>query len=194
MSLKDDALIIKNEVSQGANTANRVGSMFENTLANVPVMGLFDYNHGSGTQSYTSGELVLINDGTGPFTNKLYIPEGVTEIWDTTNNKFDFTELSLGDTVDIRLDITITTTSPNQTIDINLRLGYGDVSAYDIPFAFANFKNSGTHPVNRFNGVYMGDALTLNNPAKFIFTSDASATISVAGWYVRIFKRSQVSV
>lgn len=194
-TLRDRANEIRKEIENNANTAERVGGLLEDILNQCPIMGLIDYNHGSGSQPYTSGELVLINDGTGQNTNKNYKPEGVNDIWDSIKNEFDFSELSLGDTVDIRLDMNVLTSSPNQTVDVVLRLAEGTPNAYDIPFIVDNdIKSVKNTRLVRFNGVYLGDSATKDNPAKFIFTSDDPATVTVNGWYVRIFKKSKLTL
>lgn len=192
MTLKSRSVEIKEETVKNANTAIRVGGLLEDMTQQQPLVGFFDYNHGSGTQEYTSGDLFLINDGTGINTNKAFAPEGITDVWDSTLNQFSFSDLSLGDTIDLRLDLSITTTSPNQTVNTALRLGYGQAGSYDIPFTIDNqVKSVGTVRFVVFNSLYMGDVLTRDNPAKFVFKSDQAATITVSGWYVRIFKKSK---
>lgn len=190
MSLKDDALTIKNETGEGLNTAPRVGGLFENILNNMPLMGFYDYNHGGGTQSYTSGDLVLQNDGLGTSTNKLYKPEGLIEIFNTTTNRFDFSNLSLGDVVNIRLDLNLDI-SNNQVVHCRLNLGEGG-GEYYIPFVSDRYyKTAGNKRIVEFNSIYMGDTNTKDNPAYFSFSSDNGSTITVNGWYVNIFKKSK---
>ena len=194
MSIVDQALEIKNEVQEGANTAVRVGGLLESMTQIQPLMGFFDYNHGSGTQNYVTGDLVLINDATGVNTNKVYAPEGVTDVWNSTTNKFDFTDLSLGDTVDIRLDLNFTPSSPNQTVNVFLKLAVGTPGEYTIPFIVDNqIKTAINTRLVRFNGIYMGDSNTRDNPAEFIISSDDPGTVQVNGWYVRIFKKSKTT-
>lgn len=193
MSLKDNALVIKNETEIASNTAQRIGGMFEGVLDNSPLMGFFDYNHSGSTQSYTSGELILLNDGLGSSTNKNYKPENIDEIYDTITNRFDFSNLSLGDTLTIRLDLNVDV-SNNQVIHCFLNVGENG-APYKLPFVSDRYyKSTGNKRVVEFNGVYMGDDNTRSNPAYFSFTSDTTATITVNGWYVKIFKKSKVSV
>ena len=156
-------------------------------------IGLFDYND-LATQTtpinIPSGlvNVDIPNDGQGPFTNKNFAPFGVTDIWDADAGLFDWSQLKLGDMVDMRLDLSVTTTSPNQTIIVELVLAIGGFE-YAIPFVQANVKTTGTYPVNRYNGVYMGDNNTLLNGADFRIRSDAAATMVVNGWYCRVLVR-----
>lgn len=136
---------------------------------------------------------VLTNDGAGAFTNKTYLPLDMTDIWNAVTDTFDWTELKLGDMIDIRLDVVVTTTQPNQEVSIDLELAQGTGNEYNIPFITdQQFKTTGVHPVNRFNGIYMGDTNTLNNAAQFKITSDDACTVKVNGWYCKIIRRGAV--
>ena len=151
--------------------------------------GFFDYNDdGLANISHTGGaDTPLTNNEAGAFTNKTYPPLGVTDVWDEVGNEFDWSQLSLGDMVDIRLDIEVTTSSANQEITIELELGQGG-SAYRIPFIHLFYKTTGAKKVGAFTGVYMGDTNTLNNAGQFIFTSANNATIKINGWYCKVIK------
>lgn len=156
--------------------------------------GQVDYNDNATSTTpisvpNTNTYVYLTNDGAGTYTNKLHSPFNVTpEIWDTTNNEFNFTGLKLGDVVEIRLDLQITTTAPNQFVDIDLELGIGGGS-YDILFGKTVFKTAGVQDFNRYNTVYMGDTNTLNNPAKFKIRSEDTATVVVRGWALVVTQR-----
>lgn len=152
-------------------------------------IGFVDYNDLATVTtpiSVTGGTPVyLTNDGLGAFTNKAYLPQGVTDVWDASINSFDFTELKVGDMLDIRLEVDITTTAPNQEVLIDLELAQGG-STYTIPFSDVTQKTTGLHRLNRFNGIYMGDTNTLDNPAKFKLSSPDNCSVTVLGWYCKI--------
>ena len=154
-----------------------------------PLFGFWDYNDlatASTPLNASSGvPLALTNDEAGAFTNKTYKPEGTTDIWDAVGGVFDFSELSLGDTVDIRLDVSVTTTGANQNVDLYLELGQGG-SAYPILFDTVLVKSASTKQIVSFSSVYMGDNNTLNNAAQFFILTDGNATVTVNGWYVRV--------
>ena len=195
MSLIDDALVIKNETVGNANTANRVGGLFEGITQNMPMMGFFDYNNSGLAQSYTNGNLVLQNNGGGAFTNTSYKPEGVNSVYNTNTHQFDFSELSLGDTIDLRIDVLADLLSNNQTVTIKMRLGIGSLSEYTLPFILdRSYKTSGVKELLRYNGFYIGNTDTLNFPAQLEFTSDGGASVTVIGYYIRILKKSKISV
>lgn len=155
--------------------------------------GFFDYNDVTTASSPIAitggaGLVTLTNDGAGSFSNDTYKPAGMADIWDVVADEFDWTVLSLGDMVDIRLDVDVTTTSPNTEVSVVLQLGTGG-GTYTIPFEKTVIKSSGTVNINRFNGIYMGDANTINNPGLFRAEADDDITVKVIGWYVKIIKR-----
>ncbi len=164
----------------------------------VPVdncrVGLFDYNDLATASApivvtTVGSPFVLTNDGLGSFTNKLFPPIGVTDVWNASSDVFDWSELKLGDMVDIRLDFDLITSSVNTEIKVDLHLGTGG-SAYTIPYIpESNFKNAGTHNINRYNGIYMGDENTLNNGGQFKISTDKDCTVIVNGWFTKIIIR-----
>lgn len=132
------------------------------------------------------GFVYLTNDELGAFTNKLYPPDGVTDVWDASNNRFDFSQLNLGSKLDYRLDIEITTTSNNQEIDVEIELAIGG-SSYSLGVANRQYKSVRTYKLDIENYVYMGDLNTRDNYAKFKIKSDGNATVKVNGWACYIF-------
>lgn len=129
------------------------------------------------------------NNGLGVQTIKAYPPVGVTDVWDAIGGTFDWSQLKLGDMVDIRVDLKAVTTSVNTQVTVELELGTGG-SIYTIPFITDEvFKAAGNHFMNRYNGIYMGDLNTLNNGGVFKITTDANCTLVVNGWYCKILAR-----
>lgn len=134
----------------------------------------------------TSTSVYVTNDTLGAYTDKTHLPSGVSDVWDSTNNQFDWSDLQIGDMLDIRVDLLVTTTAANQYVELDLEMASGDAGSYDLLFFEGSFKTAGTHHINRYNGIYMGNTLTMNNPAKFKIKSDASATLVVNGWYCKV--------
>lgn len=159
--------------------------------------GIYDYNDAVTATTPISIAVAdtwydITNDGAGAFTNKTYAFPDIADIWNTSTNQFDFSSLALGDTVDIRLDVEVTTNGANQDVDIDLVLAVGQAGEYRIPFIVEQaFKTAGTRQIIRFNGIYMGDANTRDNPAKFQIRSDGTGSVKVNGWYVRVNRRAQ---
>ena len=158
------------------------------TASGSSFFGLFDYND-LATQTTPivvtggGGFVDLTNDELGSFTNKSYPPDNVTDVWDTNTNRFDFTELSLGSQVHIRLDLEVTNSAPNTQIDIALEAGLG-ASPYDIQWLDIFEKTATAHKIVVSSFLYMGDLNTRDNPAKFKIEADGNCTVKVNGWVV----------
>ena len=156
------------------------------------ISGFIDYNDVAtatapisipNTNTFTK----LTNDGLGSFTNKTYKPEDVTELWNVSTNQLDFSGLSLGDQVDIRIDLEVTTTSANQEFDIEIKLGVGG-TPYTLPVRTVYRKTASTKSIVPYFGFYMGDANTIDNIGEIGVKSDTSCTVKVNGWYIRVIK------
>ena len=156
--------------------------------------GVYDYNDLATTSTPIPLTLAgtwyeLTNDGAGAFTNKTYALAGLTDIWNVSTNQFEWsngTLLSLGDTVDIRVDIDIITTGANKAVEVDIELGIGG-SPYRLPIIpLENFKTAGTYHDVRLMSIYLGDTNTLDFPAKIEATADGTGvSVVVNGWYVR---------
>ena len=155
--------------------------------------GLVDYNDAATAITplvVTGGgaDVLLTNDKLGSFTNELFLPSGVTSIWNSTTSQFDFSQLKLGDMIDIRLELNVDMSGQNSEFEVDLELGIGG-SPYPISFSRESYKTSGVKLIDKWNGVYKGDANTLNNPAQFVVRSDTNCTVVVSGWYCKIIRR-----
>ena len=155
--------------------------------------GFFDYNDlATATtpiaHNGSEGFKDLTNDGAGAQTNIAHVPTGVTGLWNTTLNQMDFTDLGVGDMIDIRVDVTLITTQPNQLTEIQLLAGIGGFS-YTVPLVSASYKSAQTRQETSYRGIYIGDSNTLDNAAKIQIDSDSPLTVIVNGWYFKITRR-----
>lgn len=151
--------------------------------------GFIDYSHSGSTQAYVSGDLKILNDGAGAYTLKTYAPLGVTDLWNTTTNQFDFSQLRIGDEVTIRTDGEVTTTAVNQIFGTKLNMSIGS-NPYILEVGKSFFKVVGTYPVIRYIHFYVGNTDTMNYPAELIFTSDEAATVKLLGFYISVKRRN----
>lgn len=154
-----------------------------------PHIGFIDYNDSATVLtpiSLTANTWAkLTNNGNGANTLKTYKPQGVTELWNTSTNQFTWADLILGDMVEMRTDISITTTGANQTVWLSMFMGVGG-SQYELPIVVAHlFKTAGTYQLTPCYQFYIGNATTLNNPAEIKVKSDATATCVVNGFYIK---------
>lgn len=157
-------------------------------------IGFFDYAD-LATQtipiSFVTGvDKKLTNDGLGATTNKLFPPYGITDVWSASTNACNFSQLSLGDAVGIRFDITATTTSANQDISGYIKLGVGTASEYQLQIFSENIKTSGENHRVFYTKLYIGNEDIRTAPAEFYILSDNNGTVKVNGWYFQIERRS----
>ena len=157
----------------------------------VPTIGFIDYND----TSTTTTPLVLNadtwttipNDGLGPFTNKSFPPQGVTELMDA-NGAIDCSELSLGDVIFIRNDYTITPQTNNGSLQFRYALGGGG-NEYFLETRLGRM-DSGSGIGYRYSLsadlIYMGDLNTLNNPIILQINSTAEAPLVNAGSVISV--------
>lgn len=158
---------------------------------NLYTFGVEDYNDAATTTipiALVSGtKTKLTNDGLGANTNVSFRAPGKGAIWNTTTNQFDFVAagLSLGDTVDIRFDLTINSSAANDVFSLIATLGFG-ATPYDLVLGEIEYKGIGAHNWTVFSSIYMGNSNTLDNPMEVCIKADsASDTVVVNGWYVR---------
>jgi hypothetical protein len=139
----------------------------------------------------TAVPAVLTNDGLGVDTNTAYLPiggNGITQLWDTSSNGFDFSDLNVGDMVDIRMDITMIIASNNTAVDVDLHMGSG--GSIVVPFiSQQNFKSTGSFEVIRYMGVYIGSADVRDSLAQLKVSADNNCTCTVNGWYIKAIRR-----
>ena len=156
--------------------------------------GWADYNDTATTGSpiaVTAVPAVLTNDGLGVNTNTAYLPiggNGITQLWNTSSNGFDFSDLNVGDMLDIRMDINVVIASVNTVVDINLLMGTG--GSVVVPFiSDQNYQAAGTFEVIRYMGIYIGSTDVRDTLAQLKIEADKNCTCIVNGWYIKATRR-----
>lgn len=138
-----------------------------------------------------STPLKLTNDNAGTFTSEAQAPYGVPKIWNTSTNSLDFTHLSVGDSVLVRTDLLISTTSINQNLRLYIKFGVGTPSEYDLLIDSWNEKS-----VVTFEQFIKDVSFSIDNedwrdaPAKIYILSDDNGQVKVNGWYTPIIRKS----
>lgn len=158
-------------------------------------MGMWDYNDVATITTPIALVVAdtgypLTNDGLGPNTNLLYALPELSNIWNVATDKFDYTMLALGDTVDIRVDVEVTTTGANHEVAMFWQFGIGG-TPYELQIIRQNFKIAGTYTFTVLHSAYMGDLNTRDNPSVVLMASDSTGdSVVVNGWFVRTVTRS----
>lgn len=158
--------------------------------------GWEDQHHAGSSQALTATvALKLLNDSAGAFTNTTYLLPGYSAIWDSVNNELDFAAagLSIGDTVDIRIDTTITTSGANDDIAFLVDLAIGSGNDYTLDVDYREWRVAGTYNYVTNFRMYIGNTDTLNYPAEIKALSSASgASVQVNGWFIKVTPRNPV--
>jgi len=128
----------------------------------------------------------LTNDAAGSLTGS-YNPNNKDNIWNPSTNLFDFSSLKIGDTVEIRVDISVDIASANQVIDMFMSLAEGQAFPYSLHFYRSYYKTSATGvPIAFVANINIGNEVTRLGGARFRFASENNASIVVNGWYSKV--------
>lgn len=182
---------------RGIINANATDAQTRLAKADKCRMGWADFNDSATlvtpiSVTSAAGWVLLTNNKLGANTNVTYLPEGVTTaLW--ASNQFNFSQLKVGDTVHLRVDVRITTTTNSQVTQLRVRMGIGSVVEFSIPLTPMQFKTSGTYQVNTNINFYIGSDSVRNNPARIEISSDANASVVVNGWFVETLLRGEAS-
>ena len=155
------------------------------------VFGFIDYNDASTSASplsLTADTWVDVpNDGLGAFTNKLYAPDGITELLDASTGYLDFTQLNLGSEILVRNDFSVTPSTNNCLLEARYLLGTG-AGEYPLQFWSERLDSGSGIAYQRVTNfpIYMGDTNTRNNAGRMQLRLSTSGTVVNAGVYVSI--------
>lgn len=132
----------------------------------------------------------LTLDASGPGdTREEFLPVGVSGLWNSTTDQFDFSTLSEGDTVDIRIDGTLTTLSNNTEFVLNFVGAIGTSGEFQLPFTSGSRFFVGSGLISRFNSIYMGGQDIITSPSEFRVTATKASEGFVNDMYVRVVRR-----
>ena len=176
-----------------ANIATNAQAIIDNTalITGFTKTYWFDANDtatASTPISHTGGAATtyFTNNALGPNTTS-YNPDTKDALWNPSTNKYDFSSLKIGDTIEIRGDAEVDTSSANQEIEILLSLAEGTAGPYELNIDHRYYKTISTgNKVTFLFRIYMGDENTRTGGGRFRFSSDDNATIKLNGWFYQI--------
>ena len=139
------------------------------------------------TTTLAAGVFTIIpNDALGTNTTNAYLPLGVTNLWNAGTSSFDFSELAVGDAVEIRIIVQPTTTNNNTEIELDLFLGSGGAQ-YKVPFITTqNFQFAGLFEATRYTSFPIRDEDTRTSPAQFKAIADKNCTLQTDDFFVKV--------
>jgi hypothetical protein len=156
--------------------------------------GWVNIDNNLGPQAYTATDtfVKILNNGAGTESRSDYAPAGVTDIYNEATSQFDFSQLSVGDMVTIRANLTLQTTAVNQEVTLEVYMDNGGA-----PFSFTMshdfYKAAGAGkrlaPLGKF---YIDSDAVKNNPVDVRLRSDANVTISTVSYTAFISRLGDV--
>ena len=178
----------ENDILADAYIQNKPTQLFAN-------LGYFDYaDLATQTTPITvapSTQTLLTNDTLGADTDISQAPFAVNRVYEgSTANEFDFSQLSIGDTVDIRFHFKVTTSANNQQYHIDLKAGIGSATEIENRIFASYVKTAGVDEQTFVTSFYIGSNDIKDNPAQVFIQSTQSCTVEVVGWFVRVFRKS----
>ena len=174
-----DGLIFK-AIPQQNNSNNPINSI-----------GYFYYDNSGPYVPVDDGDLSVENDTEGIETDNLNTPYGVDKLWNSDTNRFDFSQLSVGDTIDVRVDFEVQTSIINEEISLTAFIGSG-LESYSIKFFGRTFKNTATYAVisAEFSICIKSDSLK-NDTNSYIGVNASNTTLfRIKGYYIRVLRKS----
>lgn len=131
----------------------------------------------------------ITNNALGINTDVSNLPDGVTVLWDASNNQFDFSQLSIGSVVHLRFDLNIVAPSNNSEVLIAMDFAIGGVP-FTLNIARKYYKYAGTYTNETFTTFfYIKNANMMNFPAKPKIRVDDATTLVVNGWLCDVYKK-----
>tara|TARA_R110000851_G_scaffold189698_1_gene340036 strand:+ start:143 stop:661 length:519 start_codon:yes stop_codon:yes gene_type:complete len=132
-------------------------------------------------------DTLLANDSAGVFTTVALGAQGISTIYNPVSNSFDFSKLSLGDTVFIRVDFEIITQTNNQSVNVFLDAAQGNAINYSIEWGNeVEYKTQRTHKYAVLSYITMLNKETIENPAQLKINTDGAASIKINGWLCKV--------
>jgi len=164
----------------------------ESPLTSVYLDGFIDYTDAA-TQTtpinYTAPDAIEIPcDGLGAYTVTAYKPLNVTNLWNTTTNRIDLSELNLGDEFTLCVELEATTLSNNPLFEVYATFDLTG-SPYTKKLTTDYYKVAGTYNIAAAREMYIGFAGTKNNPAAIYFKCDVNCTLKVIGIFITVKRR-----
>lgn len=184
---------VNNGVLDKAPSENAVYNFISQWLPKSS-LGYFDYaDLATQTTPITvlpDTQTLLTNDTLGDSTNTSQPPYGVTAIWDADSDEFNFQQLSVGDTVDLRIHLKTTTTTANQKYHIDMKFAFDGPDEFENRIFSQYVKNASEDEQSFVTTLYIGSESVRTYPARLYITSDDDATVEVVGWFCRVFRKS----
>lgn len=136
----------------------------------------------------TGAYIDIPNDAAGAIT-KNFVVNGITNVWDAATQRFDFSEAEVGDVMEVRLDLSVTTSAPNQSVKVKFTGAIGTPDQFELSFFDTAYKTAGAHEMNRYTPVFMTVQNDVDFPGVLQIASDAALVVRNIRLFVHVVKR-----
>ncbi len=161
------------------NYVTCVGSLFYQDLATITTPLTFVNNV----------EKKLVNDKAGSATDTTQPPYGISSTWNSTTNQFDFTQLTLGDLVTVRVSGEIVLQA-NESYKFVFKVGVGSASSTTF-YTTAGFqKDAGTYPVSVSIPFSLYKTDFIDYPSEVYLLSEGTGTFGKITIYTEIVRKN----
>jgi len=131
------------------------------------------------------------NDKLGAFTNEDSLPPTVTNLMDGSTGYLDFSDLSIGSDLLIRIDFSVTPEINNALMETRYVLGQG-AGEYTLTVNSKRLDTGSGVPYSSAKGsfyIYMGDSNTIGGVGKLQVKISSAGTLINNGVAIKIFKK-----
>lgn len=167
------------------------------SFRNPTMMGWYSYGHAGSNQALTSANTYydLINDSNGSDTLNFRALPSVDNVWNPTTNRFDWSDLSVGDVVNLWANVEVITTTVSTTIDFIYEAAVGTGSPVVLSLASQKlFTSTGTYQITLPITSFITNASIRDNPARLRMRADETGTsVAVKSWLVNVIKPGDYS-
>jgi hypothetical protein len=141
-------------------------------------VGYFNYaDTGNSVSFLANTEKKLDNDTLGSNTDISQSPFGIATVWNTDTNKFDFSQMDIGDTIDIRIDLDLA----NIIDKVFLKIGSLELPLFNSTSKIGLSSYITQLPIN---------SNVKTNGAEVYVKSSINGSLSVVGFYTRILRKN----
>ena len=122
------------------------------------------------------------NDGLGTLTTNRALPDGVTRLYNISTQQLDLTDLKVDDMFSFRFDLSVTTSSNSQEVEISMVFGIG--SGFEFPTIVAQGSKKLAGEIRFFGEASFAvfSSVFSDNPAELRISSDGNCDVVVNGY------------
>ncbi len=191
MTIRTKNDLLNNSFQDGQNPDSITALDIRDLVDSVQMAGGYAYyeNTGSSTVLTDNSTITLTNDAAGAGTYKNWKNPDITDVWNSTTNRFDFTQLDVGDLVEIRIDVEMSAAGPGREIAMELGIALGTSSEKAIGFGRAETVNTSFTDLSFYRTIFIGSADTRTNPAEIrVRVGSPDITFRVEGILAKVVK------